>query len=160
MRAFIYLSAALLPTGILLVGLRETSAGSASRNTSGSPRPELEYFKAINSAGPPQDPQMLFLLMAQYSNGNLQGDGVEFFSARLREFGPRLTDTQKALYLSAIGLLRAQHAHSVHGHEPLTRNFGSPAMGRNGSWTLHGCGSRYWLRFAAERCEPQFNRQT
>ena len=113
MKAFIYVSAALLLTGILLAGLRETSAGSASRNTSGSARPELEYFKAINSAGPPQDPQMLFLLMAQYSNANLQGDGVEFFSARLEEFGPRLTNTQKALYLSAIGLLRAQHAHSV-----------------------------------------------
>jgi len=36
-----------------------------------------------------------------------------FFSARLQEFGPRLTDAQEALYLSAIGLLRAQHASSV-----------------------------------------------
>jgi glyoxylase-like metal-dependent hydrolase (beta-lactamase superfamily II) len=51
--------------------------------------------------------------MAQYSNANLQDEGAEFFSARLKEFGPRLTDAQKALYLSAIGLLRAQHASSV-----------------------------------------------
>src|SRR3989442_14996143 len=51
--------------------------------------------------------------MAQYSNANLQGEGAEFFAARLKEFGPRLTDAQKALYLSAIGLLRAQHASSV-----------------------------------------------
>jgi glyoxylase-like metal-dependent hydrolase (beta-lactamase superfamily II) len=51
--------------------------------------------------------------MAQYSNVNLQDEGAEFFSARLKEFGPRLTDVQKALYLSAIGLLRAQHASSV-----------------------------------------------
>src|SRR5438270_7573711 len=51
--------------------------------------------------------------MAQYSNANLQDEGAEFFSARLKEFGPRLADTQKALYLSAIGLLRAQHASSV-----------------------------------------------
>jgi len=43
--------------------------------------------------------------MAQYSNANLQGEGAEFFSARLQEFGPRLTDAQEALYLSAIGLL-------------------------------------------------------
>jgi glyoxylase-like metal-dependent hydrolase (beta-lactamase superfamily II) len=115
MKVFFYLSAALLLSGILLVGLRETSAGSLSGKTSvsGSARPELEYFKAINSVGPPHDPQILFLLMAQYSNANLQGQGAEFFSARLKEFGPRLTDTQKALYLSAIGLLRAQHAHSV-----------------------------------------------
>jgi glyoxylase-like metal-dependent hydrolase (beta-lactamase superfamily II) len=115
MKSFIYVSAALLVFGILLVGLREASSGSVAANTteSGSHRPDLEYFKAINSVGPPQDPQILFLLMAQYSNANLQSDGVEFFSERLKQFGPRLTDTQKALYLSAIGLLRAQHASSV-----------------------------------------------
>ena len=122
MKVFFYLSGALLLSGILLIGLRETSAGSVSGKTSvsDSPRAELEYFKAINSVGPPQDPQILFLLMAQYSNANLQGEGAEFFSARLKEFGPRLTDTQKALYLSAIGLLRAQNAHSV----PLLRRVG------------------------------------
>src|SRR5215469_13588520 len=122
MKVFFYLSAALMLSGILLLGLRETSAGSVSGKTSvsGSPRPELEYFKAINSVGPPHDPQILFLLMAQYSNANLQGEGAEFLSARLKEFGPRLTDTQKALYLSAIGLLRAQNAGSV----PLLRRVG------------------------------------
>ena len=122
MKVFFYLSAALVLSGILLLGLRETSAGSVAGKTSvsGSPRPELEYFKAINSVGPPHDPQTLFLLMAQYSNANLQGEGAEFLSARLKEFGPRLTDTQKALYLSAIGLLRAQNAHSV----PLLRRVG------------------------------------
>jgi glyoxylase-like metal-dependent hydrolase (beta-lactamase superfamily II) len=62
---------------------------------------------------PPSDPQLLFLLMAEYSSANLQGEGADFFSARLKEFEPRLTNAQKALYLSAIGLLRAQHASSV-----------------------------------------------
>src|SRR5260370_5216821 len=51
--------------------------------------------------------------MAQYSNANLQNEGAEVFSARLKEFGPRLTDAQKALNLSAIGLWRGQHASSV-----------------------------------------------
>src|SRR5713226_4009732 len=51
--------------------------------------------------------------MAQYANANMQGEGAEVFSARLKEFGPRLTDAQKALYLSAIGLLQAQHASAV-----------------------------------------------
>lgn len=116
MKTSIYLSAALLlVAGVLLAGLREAPASPApgSFSESGSHRPELAYFKAINSAGPPEDPQLLFLLMAQYSNASLQKEGVEFFSARLKEFGPRLTDTQKALYLSAIALLRAQHARSV-----------------------------------------------
>src|SRR6266446_4989661 len=85
--------------------------GTNSPSVSG--RPDLEYLKAVNQAAPPQDPQLLFLLMGQYSNANRQADGAEFFSARLTEFSPRLSDVQKALYLSAIGLLRAQHAPAV-----------------------------------------------
>jgi len=81
--------------------------------SSSSNRPNLEYLKAVNLAAPPQDPQLLFLLMGEFSNANRQSEGVEFFSARLKEFDPRLTDVQRALYLSAIGLLRAQHAHAV-----------------------------------------------
>src|SRR5262249_39809592 len=44
---------------------------------------------------------------------NLQSEGAEFLTARLKEFGPQLTNPQKALYLSAIALLRAQRAKSV-----------------------------------------------
>ena len=115
MRTVIYLLAALLVFGVLLAKLRATAArpGAGNHGGASSVRPELEYLKAVNSVAPPRDPQLLFLLMAQYSNANLQGEGAEFFSARLKEFGPRLTDVQKALYLSAIGLLRAQHASSV-----------------------------------------------
>jgi glyoxylase-like metal-dependent hydrolase (beta-lactamase superfamily II) len=79
----------------------------------GSTRPELEYLKAVNRVGPPQDPQLLFLLMGEFANANQQAEGAEFLSARLNEFGPRLSDAQKALYLSAIGLLRAQNASSI-----------------------------------------------
>jgi glyoxylase-like metal-dependent hydrolase (beta-lactamase superfamily II) len=78
-----------------------------------SSRPELEYLKAVNSVAPPQDPQLLFLLMGEFANANRQGEGAEFMSAKFNEFAPRLTDPQKALYLSAIGLLRAQNANSV-----------------------------------------------
>ncbi len=77
------------------------------------PRPELEYLKAVNQAGPPRDPQLLLLLMGQYANANRQRDGIEFFSTLMREFEPRLSDRQKSLYLGAIGLLRAGHAHDV-----------------------------------------------
>jgi len=108
------------PFGVLLLVsavtvLYKTTAAADSRVSSVtvSHRPELEYLKAVNSVAPPQDPQLLFLLMAEYANANLQGEGAEFFTARLKEFEPRLADSQKALYLSAIGLLRAQHASSV-----------------------------------------------
>jgi len=76
-------------------------------------RPELAYLKAVNSVAPPRDPQLLFLLMAAYSNAELQAEGAEFFLTRLKEFDARLTDPQKSLYLCIIGLLRAQHASRV-----------------------------------------------
>src|SRR2546430_10884591 len=66
-------------------------------------RPELEYLEAVNRAAPPNDPQLLFLLMAQYANVNRHGEGADFFAARLREFDPGLSDSQKSLYLAAIG---------------------------------------------------------
>jgi glyoxylase-like metal-dependent hydrolase (beta-lactamase superfamily II) len=109
--------APLLVAAVILV-LWASGDGAASR--SASRRPELEYLKAVNSAAPPRDPQLLFLLMAQYSNANLQGEGADFFNARLEDFGARLSDSQKALYLGIIGLLRAQHASTV----PLLHRYG------------------------------------
>jgi glyoxylase-like metal-dependent hydrolase (beta-lactamase superfamily II) len=88
------------------------SAAAAQRPPVSS-RPDLDYLKAVNEVAPPEDPQLLFLLMAQYASANRHAEGAEFFSARLKEFEPRLTDVQKALYLSASALLRAQHASAV-----------------------------------------------
>lgn len=114
MKTIFYLVVTLLLLAAVTVVYKMTaSADSGVSSVTVSHRPELEYLKAVNSVGPPQDPQLLFLLMAEYANANRQGEGAEFFSARLKEFGPRLTDVQKSLYLSAIGLLRAQNASSV-----------------------------------------------
>jgi glyoxylase-like metal-dependent hydrolase (beta-lactamase superfamily II) len=113
-RPFIYLAAALLLGIAIVISHGALVAGeSGSSSSSASHHPDLDYLKAVNIVAPPRDPQLLFLLMAAYSNANLQGEGAEYFSARLKEFDSRLTATQKALYLSAIGLLRAQHASSV-----------------------------------------------
>jgi glyoxylase-like metal-dependent hydrolase (beta-lactamase superfamily II) len=113
-RPIICLLAGLLLGTALVTSHGAVAAGeSQSSSSSASHHPDLDYLKAINSVAPPRDPELLFLLMAGYSNANLQGEGAEFFSARLKEFDTRLTPAQKALYLSAIGLLRAQHASSV-----------------------------------------------
>jgi len=113
-KVFLCLLATLFVGGALVISHGALAAGeSKSSSASASRHPELEYLKAINSVAPPRDPELLFLLMAAYSNLNLQGEGVDFFSARLKEFDARLTAAQKPLYLSAIGLLRAQHASSV-----------------------------------------------
>ncbi|MGB2900275.1 MAG: MBL fold metallo-hydrolase [Candidatus Acidiferrum sp.] len=115
MRKLVSLLAVLaLGVGFLAwAGTNRTVRGGANQNQSGSSRPELEYLKAVNRTAPPQDPQLLFLLMGAYTNANQQAEGAEFLTARFNEFGPRLTDAQKSLYLSAVGLLRAQHASSV-----------------------------------------------
>jgi glyoxylase-like metal-dependent hydrolase (beta-lactamase superfamily II) len=121
MRTVFYASNAVV-LGAFLAILRGTTVTEARPINSpvASGRPQLEYLKAVNSVAPPRDPQLLFLLMAEYANANRQPEGAEFLSARLKEFAPRLTDVQKSLYLSAIGLLRAQHAPEV----PLLRRVG------------------------------------
>jgi glyoxylase-like metal-dependent hydrolase (beta-lactamase superfamily II) len=75
--------------------------------------PELAYLKAVNSVAPPKDPELMFILMGEFASSNLQDEGAEFFSARLKEFEPQLTPVQKSLYLGIIGLLRAQNASRV-----------------------------------------------
>jgi Zn-dependent hydrolases, including glyoxylases len=76
-------------------------------------RPELEYLKAVNSVGPARDPQIIFLLVAQYANANQHEEGIEFFASLTKKHEPLLSPMQKSLYLSALGLLRAAHANEI-----------------------------------------------
>jgi len=110
----------LLLVVLVVGGILVMRGGRAESHSASTGLPDLEYLKAVNSAAPPQDPELLFLLLAQYTNGNRQGEGAEFFAARLKEFEGRLTPVQQSLYLSIIGLLRAQHAASL----PLLRKYG------------------------------------
>ena len=98
---------------MLLVLLAFVALRSGDRHYVKVRNPDLEYLKAVNSVAPPKDPELLFILMTEFANSNLQNQGTEFFSARLREFDRQLTPVEKSLYLSIIGLLRAQHASSV-----------------------------------------------
>src|SRR6266853_6710576 len=83
MKVILPLSVA-LALGLLVVGVRSlpAAAGSGSGAPPGAHRAEIEYLEMVNALGPPKDPQLLFLLMAQYSNASLQQQGVEFFAAR------------------------------------------------------------------------------
>jgi glyoxylase-like metal-dependent hydrolase (beta-lactamase superfamily II) len=93
---------------VAVVILRSPDNRSAKRHS-----PELEYLKVVNSVAPPKDPELMFILMGEFASSNLQDEGAEFFSARLKEFEPQLTPVQKSLYLGIIGLLRAQNASRV-----------------------------------------------
>src|SRR5499427_1860441 len=101
--------------GAAFVGLRSNDKRSGNLHS-----PELEYLKAVNGVAPPKDPELMFILMTEFANSNLQDEGAEFFSARLGGLGLQLKPVQKSLYLAIIGLLRAQHASS----EPLLKRYG------------------------------------
>src|SRR2546423_6879712 len=81
MKRFMYLS------GIFVLCAGMVLLYSGSHPERGRPklspriqRPEIVYLEAVNKVAPPNDPQILFLLMAQYSNANQQAEGAEFFS--------------------------------------------------------------------------------
>jgi hypothetical protein len=95
----------LLLVGVAVVILRSPDKRSTKRHSA-----ELEYLKAVNSVAPLKDPELMFILMGEFASSNLQDEGADFFSARLKEFEPQLTPVQKSLYLGIIGLLRAQQA--------------------------------------------------
>jgi glyoxylase-like metal-dependent hydrolase (beta-lactamase superfamily II) len=100
---------------VAIVILRSNDNPAAKRHSA-----DLEYLKSVNSVAPLKDPELLFVLMTEFVNSNLQGEGAEFFSARLKQFESQLTPVQKSFYLSIIGLLRAQHASLV----PLLKRYG------------------------------------
>src|SRR5262245_4954315 len=114
LRVVMLLCVLLLIVGAALV-LRSSDNPAMKRHSA-----DLEYLKAVNSVVPLNDPELLFVLMTEFVNSNLQGEGAEFFSSRLKQFEPQLTSVQKSLYLSIVGLLRAQHASLV----PLLKRYG------------------------------------
>jgi glyoxylase-like metal-dependent hydrolase (beta-lactamase superfamily II) len=114
LRLVILLCVLLLIVGAAVV-LRSGDNPAAKRHSA-----DLEYLKAVNSVAPLKDPELLFVLMTEFVNLNLQGEGAEFFSARLKQFESQLTPVQKSLYLSIVGLLRAQHTSLV----PLLKRYG------------------------------------
>jgi len=53
--------------GALLVPLLLTGGVAIAQHDAAPERPELAYLKQVNAWHPPSDPQLLFLLMAQYA---------------------------------------------------------------------------------------------
>src|SRR5215813_9002442 len=113
MKAHAFLRIGVLICVLLLIVVAIAVLRSGDKPVAKLRNPDLEYLKAVNSTAPPKDPELMFILMTEFANSNLQTEGADFFSARLREFAPQLTPVQKSLYLGIIGLLRAQNASSV-----------------------------------------------
>ena len=94
---------------ILLIGA--SLLGSGCTTTSTAPyqtyHPELEYLKSLHQAGPVTDPQIVAFLMQQFMNTNQLQAGIAFFDSFLEKYEAQLSSEQKALYLGALGVLRA-----------------------------------------------------
>src|SRR2546426_208148 len=85
---------------IFVGGTQPVRAQAEPQST--SPSPELAYLKQVNQWRPPSDPQLHFLLMAQFANAGRHAEGIAFFEDALKRFGPQLNDNRKAQYLLAI----------------------------------------------------------
>ena len=100
---------------ILLIGT--SLLGSGCTTTSTAPyqtyHPELEYLKSLHQAGPVTDPQIVAFLMQQFMNTNQLHAGIAFFESFLEKYEAQLSSEQKALYLGALGVLRASYANQV-----------------------------------------------
>src|SRR6516225_2108762 len=64
---------------LLIVVVAIVSLRRGDRHYAKLRNPDLEYLKAVNSVAPPKDPELLFILMTEFANSNLQDEGVEFF---------------------------------------------------------------------------------
>jgi hypothetical protein len=67
----------------------------------------------LHQTGPVKEPQLTTILMQQFMNTNQFQDGIAFFESLLQKQESRLTPEQKALYLSALAVLRASSADRV-----------------------------------------------
>lgn len=74
---------------------------------------ELAYLRVVNDQAIPQDPRLVFLLMSEYTSAGRQREGIAHFESLLERFDQELTDSQRALYLSGLAILRATYADRV-----------------------------------------------
>jgi glyoxylase-like metal-dependent hydrolase (beta-lactamase superfamily II) len=99
-------------TCIFLIAASLLGSGCATTDTAPyqTYHHELEYLKALHQAGSVKDPQLTAFLMQQFMNANQFQAGIAFFESLLQKNSSQLTSGQKALYLSALGVLRASRA--------------------------------------------------
>ena len=58
-------------------------------------RPELAYLKQVNQWRPPDDPQLVLLLMGQFANAGRHAEGAAYLDELRRRFDTRLDDEQR-----------------------------------------------------------------
>lgn len=98
----------------------------------------LQQFEVILSYGDVEDPRVILQAMNLYLTSNQQQFGIELFTEILSIYADGMTPDTRAIYESALGVLRAAHADRI----PLHRRIGwvresfqliETALGRSGS---------------------------
>ena len=105
---------------LLAAAFLVTAAAHEGGARAAGQRPELAYLKQVNQWRPPDDPELVLLLMGQFANAGRHAEGAAFLDELRRRFDARLGDEQRAIYASAIASLRAGHANDV----PLLKRYG------------------------------------
>jgi glyoxylase-like metal-dependent hydrolase (beta-lactamase superfamily II) len=100
---------------ILLIAASLIGSGCSSSSTAPyqTYHPELEYLKSLHQTGPVSDPQIATTLMLQFMNANQLQPGIAFFESLLQKQKAQLSSEQEALYVVALGVLRASYANQV-----------------------------------------------
>lgn len=75
--------------------------------------PEIDYLKQVNAWRPTSDPQLLFILMAEFANAGRHQEGIDYFEALVSQFGAKLLPAERAQYMVAIASLRAGRSGDV-----------------------------------------------
>ena len=77
--------------------------------------PDLEYLKAVNRVGPPQDPELLFLLMTQYSTaiGKVRVWNFSLLASTKYEMAADLIESAEAKFPGSEPLKRARRFASL-----------------------------------------------
>jgi glyoxylase-like metal-dependent hydrolase (beta-lactamase superfamily II) len=102
-------------TPILLIAASLLGSGCTPASTAPykTYHPELEYLKSLHQTGPVSDPQIVTTLMLQFMNANQLQPGIAFFESLLQKQKAQLSSEQEALYVVALGVLRASYANQV-----------------------------------------------
>src|SRR6266702_1554434 len=98
---------------LFLLGLSACAGASGPRPAPAIHDARLEYLKVVNGFGPAIDPELVMLLMTQFMSTRDLTGGIAYYEDLLRRNEQSATPVQRSLYLSALGLLRAQNAHNL-----------------------------------------------
>ncbi len=80
----------------------------------------LHQYEVIMSYGTIDDPRVILQTMNLYMMANQQNHGIALFAGILTQYGHGMAPELRAVYESALGVLRATHADAV----PLSRRIG------------------------------------